>query len=66
MTLTGLTNEEHSLTIYATDSAGNTDASETINFNQTPFPTSIVMASVAATVVAACAGLLVYFKKRKH
>ena len=65
-TLTGLTNEEHSLTIYVTDSAGNTGASETITFNQIPFPTSIVVASVVATVVAACAGLLLYLKKRKR
>ena len=65
-TLTGLTNEEHSLTIYATDSAGNTGTSETITFNQIPFPTSIVVASVVATVVAACAVLLLYLKKRKR
>lgn len=63
-TLTGLSNGEHSLTVYSTDEAGNVGSSETINFSVTPFPTTIVLASIiTATVVGL--GLLIYFKKRR-
>ena len=68
-TLTNLTDGEHSLTVYATDEAGNTGASETIYFNvevPEPFPTVPVAAASVAAVVVVGAGLLIYFKKRKR
>jgi hypothetical protein len=70
-TLLNLPNGEHNLTVYATDTAGNTGTSETINFTvaeeteSEPFPATIVIASII-TVAIVCLGLLVYFKKRKH
>jgi hypothetical protein len=66
MTLMGLSNGEHSLTVYATDEAGNNGASETIIFSvDVPFPTALVaVAAVSATSVVA--GLLVYFKKHRQ
>jgi hypothetical protein len=66
--LTELTEGEHSLTVYATDYAGNVGATETVTFTVAkpePFPTATVVAS-AATVAAISAALLVYFKKRRH
>jgi hypothetical protein len=61
-TLTDLSSQKHSLTVYAQDLAGNI-GSETVNF--TIFPTALVIASiVVVTVITICAGLLVYFKKR--
>ena len=67
-TLTGLSNGYHNITVYATDEDGNTGASKTIIFNvEVPesFPTTLVIAAVIIVAVAG-AGLLVYFKKRKH
>jgi hypothetical protein len=67
-TLTGLSNGEHNVTVYAADLAGNNGTSETRYFNidvPEPFPTAPVVAS-AATVAAISAALLVYFKKHKH
>jgi len=74
-TLTELPNGEHNVTVYATDDTGNTGASETIIFNvdkpeppepPEPFPTTLVATASAASVAIIGAGLLVYFKKRKH
>jgi hypothetical protein len=70
-TLTDLPYGTHNITIYATDSAGNTGASETITFTiameseAEPFPITPVIGSVI-TVAVICIGLLVYFKKRKR
>jgi hypothetical protein len=55
----------HNVTVYAEDAVGNMGASETLFFNIEPFPTALVIAS-AVTVTTIGAGLLVYFKKRKH
>jgi hypothetical protein len=70
ITLTGLPNGDHNVTVYATDKAGNIGVSETMSFSidiPEPFPTSVIVASVAVAAVAiAGAGLLVYFKKRKR
>ena len=74
-TLSELQNGSHNLTVYATDPAGNTGASEKINFTVAvsinepepepePFPTLLVASVSAVSVVAISAGLLVYFKKR--
>ena len=67
-TLTGLSNGDHNVTVYAKDEFENMSTSETISFNvevPEPFPTTIVIASVV-TVAVVGIGLLVYFKKRKH
>ena len=70
---------EYSLTLFASDIAGNTGASETINFtvaqNQetkpvtqqsVPFPTTYVVIVVVVGVALIGASLLVYFKKQKQ
>lgn len=65
-TLTGLLDGEHSITVYASDIAGNIGASETIYFSvKVSSPTTLVLASVASVGVVGT-GLLVYFKRRKH
>jgi len=67
-TLTQLSNGNHNVTIYATDEAGNTGASEIVYFTVAvpePFPTTLVIASVIIVTVVGT-GLLVYFMKRKH
>jgi hypothetical protein len=72
MTLTGLFDGTHCLTIYANDTVGNMGVSETINFTITvpeepePFPVVPVAAASGASVAIIGVGLLVYFKKRKH
>jgi hypothetical protein len=68
MTLTRLSNGAHNVTVYAADEAGNMGASETATFTVAvpePFPTLLVVAS-AIIVAVIGAGLLFYFKKRKH
>lgn len=68
ITLTGIANGVHDLTIYAKDKAGNTGASETIHFKvaiSEPFPVLPVAAASVTTVAVVGVGLLVYFKKRK-
>jgi hypothetical protein len=68
-TLTGLSNGEHNITVYATSAAGNIGASETITFTVAKetesFPTAIA-GVITASVVVVSAGLAVYFKKRKR
>jgi parallel beta-helix repeat protein len=62
-TVIGLTNGLHNITMYANDTFGNMEASETINFTidvPEPFPVPIAV----AVAVAACVGLLLYFRKR--
>jgi parallel beta-helix repeat protein len=66
ITLTGLANGVHDLTIYAKDKTGNTGASETICFSvAVPFPTALVAAASVAAVTVVSVVLLVYFKKRR-
>jgi N-acetylneuraminic acid mutarotase len=67
-TLSELPSGSHNITVYATDSFGNTAFSQTITFSIAKPQTSIVtVAAVSVAVaVAVVAGLLVYFKKRKH
>ena len=73
ITLGGLPEGSHNLIVYANDTAGNMVSSQTIFFTveterelqPEPFPTTLVIASVA-TVAVISIGLLVYFKKRKH
>jgi hypothetical protein len=76
-TLSGLPVGVHNVTVYAWDEAGNVGASKTTTFTiaepeQEPepepklFPTVPVAAASAAVVASVSAGILVYFKKRKH
>ncbi len=70
-TLTGLSNGEHNVQVYARDYEGNFTISETITFNidvpelTEPFPTTLVIASIESVAVVSI-GLLVYFKKRRR
>ncbi|MBT0159085.1 hypothetical protein G4O51_03775 [Candidatus Bathyarchaeota archaeon A05DMB-2] len=68
-TLTGLSNGAHNVTVYAWDAAGNTGASETIQFNveaPEPFPTTLVATVSAASVAIIGIGSLFYFRKHRH
>jgi hypothetical protein len=68
-TLTGLSVGEHNVTVYAWDATGNAGVSETVTFTvgePETFPTALVAVAFIASAVAVSAGLLVYFKKRKH
>jgi hypothetical protein len=68
-TLTGLSGGEHSVTVYATDTAGNTGASKATTFSVTvpePFPTELV-AVAGASVGFVSVSLIVFkvvFRKR--
>jgi len=70
VTLTGLENGAHDITLYVSDSAGNAATSKTVSFNvdsPDPFLNTPVTAAIAtAAIILVSAGLLVYFKKRKH
>jgi hypothetical protein len=66
-TLSGLSSGLHNITVYARDEFENTGVSETISFSvdvPEPFPTTLVIASIASVVVVGV-GLLVYFRKRR-
>jgi hypothetical protein len=67
ITLVDLSYGHHNLTVFGTDTSGNTGSSETIRFTimeePEPFPTIIVAAAVVLVAVIGL-GLLVYFKKR--
>lgn len=62
ITLSDLSLGEHSLTVYANDTFGNTGTSETIYFRIELFPTTWVAAAIVIIAVVAAA-LLVYFVK---
>jgi hypothetical protein len=71
MTLTDLPYEEHNVTVYAQDFAGNVGASETIYFNISqpppkpePFPTPLVAGAIASVAIV-CVGLWFYFARIK-
>ena len=66
LTLTGLLNAKHNLTIYAWDVAGNLGVSETVFFDVNkpdPFPTTLVLSSAIIVIVGL--GIFAYFKKRR-
>ena len=70
--LTGISNGEHNITVYAWDLAGNVGSSDTVTFTEAkrepsaPFPTAPVTAASVASVVSAAAGVLFYIKRRKR
>lgn len=67
ITLTGLTNGVHNVTLYSWDVAGNVGASETAYFSvEVAFPTALVAVASVISLVLVGIGLLVYFRKRKH
>lgn len=67
-TLATLTYGRHTVTVYANSTFGFTGTSDTVSFTiAKPFPTVTVAAvSGAVAAVVVVAGLLVYFRKRKH
>ena len=68
-TITNLSNGLHNVTIYATDTFGNTGASQTISFTiAVPelFPVVPVAFVSAVAIALTAAGLLVYHKKHKR
>ena len=67
ITLTGLSNGLHTLTVYANDTFGYTGASETIYFRVSqpePFPTTWIVAAIVIIAMVGAA-FLVYFRKVK-
>jgi len=64
VTLIGLSNGLHSVTVYATDVDGNVGVSEAAYFEIEAFPTLLVLASISVVAVIVGLGLLVYFIKR--
>jgi hypothetical protein len=70
-TLTGLSNGLHNLTVYATDTDGNTGVSETVYFSvkapeSAAFPTIEAAAAAAAiTIIIALTAALILKKKHK-
>jgi N-acetylneuraminic acid mutarotase len=67
MTLSGLSNGLHKITVYVRDEFENTGASEIVSFSvEDPLTTALVIAFAILVVAVVCVGLLVYFKKRKH
>ncbi len=68
-TLTGLQNQAHKITVYATDEAGNAGASETIDFNvQVPIPSQRALAILPPMAIVLIGGLsiLIYLERRKQ
>jgi parallel beta-helix repeat protein len=68
-TIADLPNGSHTLTVYANDTFGNMDVSKIINFTiaiPEPLPVAPVVAASVALAIIVSAGLLFYFKKRKH
>jgi hypothetical protein len=67
-TLIGVPEGAHTLTVYAQNTAGNWEASETIYFSiakPVPFPTTLVIAHIVLMAIISV-GLLVYIKKPKR
>ena len=64
VTLAGLTNGAHNLTVYATDEVGNTGASDTVHFSIEPFPIITVVAVTTSAVIVVLASYLVFKRKK--
>jgi N-acetylneuraminic acid mutarotase len=67
ITLSSLSSGLHNVTVYAKDELGNTGFSKTATFTiAEPFPAVPVAVASVAVVASVSAGVIVYFKKRKH
>jgi N-acetylneuraminic acid mutarotase len=66
VTLTGLPNGAHNITVYANDTSGNTGKSELICFTVDVPPTDWTTAAILVAAVAGAAVILVYLKTRKN
>jgi hypothetical protein len=70
LAFTGLENGVHNVTLYAADLAGNVGDPETLFFSvdvSEPFPVvPVTTAFATVAIILVSAGLLVYFRKRKH
>jgi hypothetical protein len=67
VTLTGLKNGAHNVTLYAADLAGNPATPQTVSFTVDSPQNYLILASIAATAtVSVGLGVLLYFKKRGH
>jgi N-acetylneuraminic acid mutarotase len=69
VTLGGLANDVHNVTVYAKDMFGNTGASETVSFTvdvPESFPTALVATASGASAALVGVGLVLYLKKRKR
>jgi hypothetical protein len=65
LTLTGLTDGLHNMTVYATDTDGNTATSETIHFIIKATPTKGIAAIAIAAVATAAAAIIIYYTRTK-
>ncbi len=66
-TLTGLSNGQHNVTVYATDEFGNTGASGTLFFNvNAPEPSAPLVATSVIAVMSVIAGIGALVFRRKH
>jgi hypothetical protein len=62
-----LPNGNHTLTVYATDEAGNVGVSETISFSMdAPFPIALVAVASGTSIAAVVAGILLYVRKLRR
>lgn len=64
ITLAGLTNGAHNLTVYATDEVGNMGFSETVHFTIEPFPTITIVAVTTSVIIVILASYLVFKRKK--
>ncbi len=64
ITLAGLTNGAHNLTVYANDTVGNMGVSATIHFNIEPFPVITVVAVTTSVIIVVLASYLVFKRKK--
>jgi N-acetylneuraminic acid mutarotase len=64
ITLAGLTNGAHNLTVYATDMVGNMGFSATVHFSIEPFPIITVVAATTSAIIVVLASYLVFKRKK--
>jgi hypothetical protein len=64
ITLAGLTNGAHNLTVYATDDVGNLGFSDTVHFSIEPFPIITVVAVTTSVIIVVLASYLVFKRKK--
>ena len=65
ITLTGLDNGPHNITVYAEDAFGNIGASETITFSVSETNLLMLIAIISVSAIVIGAGIIIFFKRRK-